>query len=124
MSETAAALGLGESDVAGAYERLAAGRVIVLRPGTHDVLMAAPLSAVPTRHRALLRDGASHYANCIWDALGVMEMLGSDGVVVTSCPDCDSALELRVRDGALEPSDTVVHFVVPAARWWDDIVFT
>jgi hypothetical protein len=31
-------------------------------------------------------------------------------------------LRLEVRDGALEePSEGVIHFAVPAARWWDDI---
>jgi hypothetical protein len=29
-----------------------------------------------------------------------------------------------VTDGKLVESDCVVHFSVPARRWWDDIVFT
>ena len=124
VEETARALQLSASDAAASYDRLAAGRVIVLRPGTRNVLMAAPLSAVPTRFTARLADGRSYYANCVWDALGVMAMLGTDGVVDATCADCDSPLELRVRGGSLEPSDTVVHFAVPAARWWQDIVFT
>ena len=71
-----------------------------------------------------MADGRSYHGNCVWDALGVIAMLGSDGEVETSCADCDSPLELSVRDGALAPTDTVVHFAVPAARWWEDIVFT
>ena len=113
-----------ESDVAAAYDRLAANRVIVLRPETRDVLMAAPLSAVPTPHVVRLPDGRSRYGNCIWDALGVLAMLGSDGVVDSTCADCGTLLQLSVRNAALEPSDAVVHFAVPAARWWEDIVFT
>jgi alkylmercury lyase len=124
VRDTAAALGLTDSDAAAAYERLAANRVIVLKPGTRDVLMAAPLSAVPTPHVVRMADGRSHYGNCVWDALGVIAMLGMDGDVETACADCDSPLELVVRGGSLEPSNAVVHFAVPAARWWEDIVFT
>ena len=124
VPDAARALKLPESDVADAYDRLAAGRVIVLRPGTRDVLMAAPLSAVPTRFNVCLTNGRSYHANCVWDAFGVMAMLGSDGVVDATCADCDLPVELRVAGGALAPSDAVVHFAVPAKRWWEDIVFT
>jgi hypothetical protein len=124
VRDTGAALGLSEADAAAAYEQLAANRVIVLEPGTRDVLMAAPLSAVPTPHRVRMADGRSHYGNCVWDALGVIAMLGMDGNVETTCADCDSPLRLTVRGGSLEPADAVVHFAVPAARWWENIVFT
>ena len=124
VGDTAGALGVPESDAAAAYDRLAANRVIVLRPGTRDVLMAAPLSAVPTPHVARMADGRSHYGNCVWDALGVIAMLGRDGDVETVCADCEAPLTLTVRGGALAPSDAVVHFAVPAARWWENIVFT
>jgi hypothetical protein len=33
-------------------------------------------------------------------------------------------MTLHVADGHLQPTDSVVHFAVPAARWWEDIVFT
>ena len=41
------------------------------------------------------------------------------------CACCDETLRLRVEDGELvEGSDVLVHFLVPARRWWDDIGFT
>ena len=124
VSDTARSLGRSADDARAAYERLATSRVIVLRPGSHDILMAAPLSAVPTRFNVRVADGRSYYANCVWDALGVLSMLGRDGVVDATCADCDERVELRVAHGELLPSDAVVHFAVPAARWWEDIVFT
>ena len=81
VAETSRALSMTEGDAAGAYQRLADGRVIVLKPSTHDVLMAAPLSAVPTRYRVKPEGGRAYYANCIWDAMGVLTMLGQDGDV-------------------------------------------
>jgi hypothetical protein len=124
VADTARALGVPDAEAGEAYDRLAASRVIVLRPGTRDVLMAAPLSAVPTPHVVRLPDGRSRYGNCVWDALGLLAMMASDGDVDTRCHDCGARLELSVRDGEMAPSDAVVHFAIPAARWWDDIVFT
>ena len=124
VADTANALSIPKSDAAASYDRLAASRVIVLKHGTHDILMAAPLSAVPTRYLVRLSDGRSYHANCVWDAMGVFAMLGSDGDVETSCPDCEEKLELGMRSGSLVTGESVVHFAIPAADWWKDIVFT
>lgn len=124
VAETSRSLSMTEDDAARAYQRLADGRVIVLRPGTHDVLMAAPLSAVPTRYPVTPVGGREYYANCIWDAMGVFAMLGQDGDIDSSCADCNEPLSLSVRNNELLPSDAVVHFAIPAADWWKDIVFT
>ena len=124
VTETSRSLSMTEGDATATYQRLADGRVIVLRSGTHDVLMAAPLSAVPTPYRVKPNGGREYYANCIWDAMGVFAMLGQDGVIDTSCPDCDESLGLRIRNNALIANDAVVHFAIPAADWWKDIVFT
>ena len=33
-------------------------------------------------------------------------------------------MRLEVRAGEARAADALVHFLVPASRWWDDIVFT
>ncbi len=122
VAETAAALEIAEPDAADAYLRLQESRVIVLAPGTLNVWMANPLSAIPTPFRVETPRG-SYWGNCVWDALGIPSMLGTEGTVATSCPDCGEPIELRVRDGDAE-GDAIVHFAVPAARWWENIAFT
>ena len=124
VAETARALSMTADDAGAAFQRLADGRVIVLEPGTQRIRMAAPLSAVPTRYRVKPEGGREYFANCVWDAMGLFAMLGEDGEVNTSCPDCGEPLTLQVRDHTLVASDAVVHFAVPAADWWKDIVFT
>jgi Alkylmercury lyase len=123
-AETGGTLEIGTNDALAAYRRLADSRVIVLAPGTTNVWMASPFSAVPTRFRVVTDDGRSWWGNCAWDALGVLAMVEADGMVDTSCPDCGQKIELRVTDGELEPVDAVVHFAVPARRWWENIGFT
>jgi len=123
-AETAVALAIPPNEAEEAYRRLEQGRVIVLAPGTTNVWMANPLSAVPTRFRVVTNDGRSWWGNCVWDALGILAMVGSDGMVDTSCPDCGEKIELHVEEGELQPLDAVIHFAVPAARWWENIAFT
>jgi hypothetical protein len=127
VGETARALGEPADEVAGAYRRLAEGRAIVLRSGGEPndpaIRMAAPFSAVPTRY-AVTAGGRRYWANCVWDALGVPAMLGVDARIEATCPDCDEPLALAVVGGELVEGEGVVHFAVPARRWWEDIVFT
>lgn len=85
--------------------------------------MANPFSAVPTPFKVSAR-GGSYFGNCVWDALGIVSLLGGEGAVETKCPDCDEPLELRVSRAQLMEGAGVVHFSVPARLWWDDIVFT
>jgi Alkylmercury lyase len=122
-ADVATAIGEDADTVAQACSRLADDHVLVLRPGTGEIWMAHPFSAVPTGFR-VVTDRGSSYGNCIWDALGIPAMLAADARIETTCPDCGEPLELRVRDGDLEPLDWVAHFAVPAARWWDDIGHT
>ncbi|MGH2729428.1 MAG: organomercurial lyase [Actinomycetota bacterium] len=105
-----------------AYRRLHDAHVLVLAPGTPHIWMANPLSALPTPHMVGCNDKA-FWGNCIWDALGIVAMLGSGGSVTSRCPDCGDELKLEIRDGRVSDSNYVVHFAVPAARWWDDIGF-
>jgi hypothetical protein len=123
VAETASALGRAEDEVGEAYRRLEQARVIVLAPGTLNVWMANPLSAVPTPFHVETAQGA-FWGSCVWDALGVVSMLGREGRVSTSCSDCGEAMTLAVQNGELGATDGVAHFAVPAARWWENIGFT
>jgi hypothetical protein len=120
----AAALELPVDDVANGYQRLHDAHALVLHPGTTQIRMLNPFSTVETPHR-VEAGGRSWFANCAWDALGITAALHEDGSVRSACPDCAEPLELEVRDGRLvRGADLLVHFVVPARHWWDDIAFT
>lgn len=122
-TETAMALAVSDSTAADAYRRLAEGRVIVLAPGSLSIWMANPLSAYPTPYWVETPRGA-YWGTCIWDALGVVAMLGGNGTVTTSCADCGGAMELTVTGGELQGAEGIAHFAVPARRWWDNIGYT
>jgi hypothetical protein len=122
-AEVAAALGSAREEARASFARLAAAHVLVLQGEGGEILMAAPFAAVPTPF-LVESGGREYYGNCVWDALGIPVVLGRDARVAASCGCCGTSMELAVRGGALEAAEGVVHFALPAARWWDDVVFT
>src|SRR3982074_1765231 len=104
-----------------ALRRMHDAHILVLQPAG-EVLMAGPFSAVATPFVSEVGD-RRWFANCIWDALGILAALHADGRVLTSCASCGEAMTLEVRAGIVS-GDGVVHFALPARRWWADIVFT
>ena len=121
--EVAARHGLATDDVRAGWRRLHDRHAIVLDPETETLRMANPFSGVPTPHR-VRADGRWWYANCAWDAFGICAALDTDGRIETTCRDCGEPIEIEVHDGRPGDETLVFHCLVPAAHWWDDIVFT
>ena len=120
LATLARLVGAPLDDVRVSLRRMHQGHMLVLQH-TGEILMASPFSAVPTPFITEV-DGRRWFGNCIWDALGIIAALHSDGRVLTSCATSGERMELTVRGGALM-GEGVVHFALPARRWWDDIVF-
>jgi len=118
----AAELGAPQEVLAG-WRRLHEEHAVVLNPATDELRMLNPFSVVPTAYRVQARD-RWWYGNCAWDAFGICAALHADGRIETSCPDCGEALAVEVRDGEPDDESLFFHVLVPAAHWWDDIVFT
>lgn len=121
--ELAAHLGAPPTEVEASYRRLHDGHVIVLAPGSPYIWMANPLSALPTPFSATVGD-RSWFAPCVWDGLGVIAMLGHDGTLDTRCPDCAEPLRIEISEGRVAAGPGLVHYSLPARRWWDDIGYT
>ena len=123
-AEVARRLQIAEASVIDAFRELADRHVYVLEPGDPTRLrMANPFSAIPTTFAVFAR-ARRYHGNCVWDALGIVSLLGGEGRVETACPDCGARLVLEVSARQLVSGEGVVHFSVPARQWWDDIVFT
>ena len=122
-SGIAAALGRDVADIRASLERLEQARAFALTPGTREVWMAHPFSAVPTPYPVEI-DGRTYWANCGWDALSIPLLLGRTGRVRTLCPDCNDRIDMTVTGEGVEPDEGVAHFVVPPRRFWDNVGFT
>jgi hypothetical protein len=95
----------------------------VLNQMTSEIVMANPFSGVPTAYRVQAA-GRWWYGNCAWDAFGICAALRADGQIETACPDCGHRLRIVVRDQRPDDRSLRFHCLVPAGRWWHDIVFT
>jgi Alkylmercury lyase len=115
--------GVAPNDARSALGELRIGKTILVHPQTGEIWMAGPFSAVETPYRVTLGD-RQWWANCAWDMFGVAQIVGEPVRVDTRCTDCEEPLAL-VCDPAVPPNgDGVVHFLVPARRWYENIGFT
>jgi DNA-binding transcriptional MocR family regulator len=123
-AEVARDLGIGVSEAEEAFGRLHGKRLLVPEPGDPGrIRMAPPFSGVETAFPVEVRE-RRYYANCVWDAFGVAAALHEDAVIPASDGFSGEPITLEVRGGRPVAQDCVIHFAVPAARWWQDIVYT
>jgi hypothetical protein len=111
------------SSVREAYVRLRAQRVLVLEPDGVSIRMAPPFSGVPTQHVVIV-DDTKYFANCAWDSFGIPAALQRPGRVHSRCEQSGEPLSLEIGLEGPPPCSWLFHCLVPAAKWWDDIVFT
>jgi hypothetical protein len=121
--EVAREADLSQAEVVGAWRELHSAHALVLNSEMTELRMANPFSAVPTSYR-VSAGGRWWYGNCAWDALGICAALQLDGHVETSCPDCGEPIALDVHHQRVDDETLLFHCLLPAARWWEDIVFT
>jgi len=122
VGEVAASLGVSEAEVRAGWARLHEAHAVVL-DATGELRMLNPFSIDPTPF-VVEAAGRSWYGNCGWDAFGIGSAMHVDSVIHATCPDCDKAIDIDVRDGVPTPDDLVFHVLVPAESWWNDIGFT
>jgi hypothetical protein len=123
-TEVAQRLNSSTEEVEAAFQRLYQKRLLVLEPNDNSrIRMAPPFAGVQTPFLVEV-GGKSYYANCAWDALGIPAALHSDGDISASDAFTGEAIRLAVRNNSPVPEKCVTHFAVPAAQWWDDIIYT
>jgi len=123
-AEVAESLGTSAEEVEAALERLHQKRLLVPEPGDPSrIRMAPPFSGVETSFRVKVQDKV-YYANCAWDALGIAAALQADAMIEAADGYSGEPMMLEVRNGQPVAQSCVIHFAVPAAHWWDDILYT
>ena len=109
--------------ISDAYRRLFAKRMLVPADDFTSIRMAPPFSGVETQHRVTVGTTA-YFANCAWDSFGIVSALGGTGDVASRCEQTLEPLELHLTPAGPPPSAWLFHCVVPASKWWNDILFT
>ena len=121
--DIAAAVSSDVPSVLDAFRRLVKQRVLALEADGRTIRLAPPFSGVETQH--VVTVGAIRYfANCAWDALGIPAALHREGVVRSRCEQSREPLRLAIGLDGPERCDWLFHSLVPASKWWSDIVYT
>ena len=105
-AETATALGVDQADVDSSYRRLHDAHALVLHPGTTEVWMANPFSAIETPH-VVESGGRSWYGNCAWDGLAIPAALHADGPQLA----LDAGVVAIIQPGGSKRDDEVAEAV-------------
>lgn len=122
VATLAASFGVSATEMRGALTALRIGKTILVHPSSGEIWMAGPFSAIETPYLVTGRHG--WWANCGWDMFGVAMIAGERATVETRCTDCGAPITVAADPAAPPKDDAVVHFLMPARRWYDDIGFT
>jgi hypothetical protein len=117
-------LNVPEEEIREVFQELAAKRLLVLEPGyPSKIRMAPPFSGIETSFR-VEAGNKSYYANCVWDAFGIAAALQENAIIHSTDGFTREPLTLEVKDHQPIASNYLAHFAVPAAQWWEDIIYT
>jgi len=114
-------LGASRAEVVAALSALADEHGLVLQPDGESIWMAHPFSGIPTDFVVSI-GRRRWFASCAWDGLSILGLFG-DGRLETHAPGTGDLLRFEVTSGVVR-GEGVIHFLVPAARFWDDIGYT
>lgn len=120
--ELAAAVGIDVGRVGAALRALYESRDLAL-DDDGQIAMAHPFTAVPLGFSVM---GRNHlwWGGCAWDSFALPHLLPEEPrvLVATTCPGCDAPLAWVVGTEHPPEGDEVAHFLIPAARIWNDVV--
>ena len=132
VDETAQHFNISTEEAGEYFKELHNRHAFFLEPETLIVRMANPFSGIPTDFK-VHANGKTYYANCAWDMLGIPAALHTDAVIEAVCTESNEPVQFEIRDGQIMKSrseakwtnyDLLIHFPLPFARWYDDLVFT
>ncbi len=122
VDELARRFDCASGDAAGALQRLADDHGVVLHPNSARIWVAHPFSLAPTVF--VVRQGERDWwGNCAWCSLGIAALLGGAVTITTALGADGRQVTLHVKDGAVEETEFLIHFPVPMAQVWDNVVY-
>jgi hypothetical protein len=121
--EIATHFAISQTDARRSIAEMKIGKTVLPDPQTGEIWMAGPFSAEPTTYR-VIGSRVQWFANCAWDMFGVAMIAREEVRIEAQCTDCGAPMSLRVDPQTAPIVQGVVHFLVPARRWYEDIRFT
>lgn len=128
VDEAAAHFGTSIEEATEFYKELHNRHAVFLDLDKMAIRMANPFSGIPTDFKVLAND-KTYFANCAWDMFGIPAALHCDALIDAVCTGSNDTVRIEIKDGQISNhqftnSQLRIHFPLPFARWYDDLVFT
>lgn len=128
VDEAAAHFGTSIEEASELYKELHNRHALFLDLDKMAIRMANPFSGIPTDFKVLAND-KTYFANCAWDMFGIPAALHCDALIDAGCTGSNDTVRIEIKDGQITNhqftnSQLLIHFPLPFARWYDDLVFT
>ena len=142
VNETAAHFNISAGEAGELYKELHNRHAFFLEPDQLAIRMANPFSGIPTDFK-VHANGKTYFANCAWDMLGIPAALHCDAIIDAVCTESNETVRLEIKGGQITKSRSeanwtnyqstnsqstdsqlLIHFPLPFARWYDNLVFT
>ena len=110
-------------DLERCLDKLAEQHGVVLHPNSHRVWAIHPFSLAPTSF--LVRAGDRRWwANCAWCSFGIASLIDEPCAITSRLGAEEDHVVVSVENGHVTPDDLLVHFPIPMAHAWDNVVYT
>lgn len=126
LEQIMARFGLARAQARAALETLHATRHLVLLERTERILMAHPFAAIASPFRVAVNGSTTYFANCSWDSIAMHVMLGEPVRIESFCHQSGEQIVVELANDSIKsvrPERTIVYLGLPAAQWWQDIVY-
>lgn len=119
----AARFGQSRDDVAQALRALHDYHGVVLHPVSGEVWVIHPFATAATNFWVRTARG-EWWGNCAWCSMGVVALTGNSGTVTTTLGGETRQVTIRIDNGVVRDEGYFVHFPIPMAKAWDNVVYT
>jgi hypothetical protein len=97
---------------------------VVLHPNKAGVWVIHPFSTAPTNF-SVHTEHKTYWGNCAWCSLGAAALLQPRDVRIETRIGAEfRAATIQVTEGKVSPGNLLVHFPVPMAKAWENVLYT
>jgi hypothetical protein len=64
------------------------------------------------------------WGNCTWCSLGIASLTNRNTRIYTKVSGESTPLQIDIIDNKIVRNDLVVHFLIPAKKLWDNVIYT
>jgi hypothetical protein len=116
-------LNTSEEQLLAALRHLEQSHGLVLHPDRRSIWVIHPFSTAPTNFLVRASD-MEWWGNCAWCSLGLAALVNRDVTIATVLGANDRQVEIHITRGELIETNFLVHFPIPMAHAWDNVIYT